>query len=145
MYTMDTTVPDHVVAVADNIRPADLEECLAEGFEDPAVALFWSVEMSDGTCTVLLDDKPVGIWGFSDEHDGSCLVWTVGTEGLVREPLALHKASIAFRDELLEKFDTLRNTVFRNNKVHIAWLRSLGAVFTETPDPDFLEFEITKQ
>jgi len=144
MYTLDECEPHHIFQVGCNLRQADQDECFAGGFENPVEALMWSVELSDESCTVFLDGEPVGIWGFSDEYDGSCVVWTVGTDRLVENPLALHKASILFRDALFERFDTLRNTVFKENLVHLEWLRRLGAEFTETEDPAFLEFEITK-
>lgn len=145
MHAANATTEADLFQIAAKLRDEDVAECLADGFPEPFAGLLWSCEMSEQTVTITMDGEPVGVWGYMDEQDGSCSVWCMGTDRLFANPLKMHRASLLMRDELLEYFDTIRNTVFSKNLVHIRWLERLGATFNETGDPNFLEFEIIRK
>lgn len=144
MFDMATPSTSDIFQVACQLRAEDYEECLASGFPEPVRAVAWSVEKSDESLTVFLEGEPVGVWGYRDNGDGSCVVWAVGTDRLSSKPILLHKISRALRDVLLEDYSSIRNRIYTHNKGHMRWLQSLGAVFSETEDPLFLEFEIKR-
>lgn len=145
MYAMAPSRTHEFFQIGCNLREEDVDEAHYGGFEDAHVALLWSAEMSDEVITIYSQEgEPIGMWGYQEDGHGGVQVWAVGTEGLLASPKSLLQSGKEMRDVLLERYDTIYNSVFVGNTAHIDWLVRLGAEFHQSDDPNFLYFEIHK-
>lgn len=144
MYTFSEVSVPLLVEISKNLREADVEECLAMGYEDPYVAVRTSALQGALSFIIYYNDNPVGVWGLTPDDDKGCSVWLVGTPELTANPVAFYRTACRFRDALLSEYEHLYNHIHVKNRLHLEFLARLGADFYETGHPDFLEFEITK-
>jgi hypothetical protein len=122
---------DHIAPVAIHMRQSDLDEVAASSGRSPFEALEYSMERSTIARTVLINDKPAGMFGCGDlsilTRVGS--PWLLGTDDLALAPREFLRASVDWRDKLFEQYDTLRNLVDDRNVASIRWLGWLGFQF----------------
>ena len=55
--------PEHARQIADNPRPADVDELWAASYETPYNAILKGIQRSDQAMTGLINDVPVCMWG----------------------------------------------------------------------------------
>jgi len=132
--------------VAANLRQADRDELLANGWTNPYKALEQGWALSE-PCYVMIDrnDVPFGLCGAVPDPDEAwkASVWMMATDGLEREPLGVARGSRKLVKEWSEKFSLLWNHVDTRNEVHLAWLKWLGFKFInkiEHNNHSFYEF-----
>lgn len=113
----------------DNLRQADLEEVAALG-STPLVSLCDGYIFSQECYTVVCEDKPSGMFGLSYLDDSTGSIWFLGADNLLQFPKQWIKLGRQYINHFLEIYPVLANTVSVNNKVHIGWLKHLGAIFS---------------
>lgn len=126
--TLETPTAAHIHYVADRMRQADRDEVEAMSGRSPLDALEYSVSKSSGAWCVLFDGIPAAIFGVGDISvlTGTGAPWMLGTDEVERHFRPFLKTSISFRDQLLQRYSTLRNFVDVRNVVSIRWLEWLG-------------------
>lgn len=116
--------------VAENIRPADRDECLAAAGASPELALWFSVKTSLEAYTLVAGDEVLGICGIAagvGEHDR--MIWMLGTPAVETHAKLFVRESRKWLNTLPY---ILWNRVDARNARHISWLRSIGAEFHDT-------------
>ena len=123
-----------VMAIADNLRPADATEVMLSHGMDPFEAVRSSYCASD-ICHKIASDggEPVGLCGVADH-----VIWMLGTPGLTatrrRRWQLIFEGRKWVDDRLIEMGGPLFNAVYSKNVKSIRWLKVLG--FTvEKPRP----------
>ena len=123
----------HIGAVAIHMRQSDRDEVAASSGKSPFEALEYSLGRSTMAHTVLFDDVPAGIFGCGDlnlmARKGS--PWFLGTDAVDANAASFARASVFWRDQLLQRYDVLANLVDDRNAVSIRWLRWLGFTISE--------------
>ncbi len=121
--------PEHALPFAALLRPADLAECVAEGYADAAAALEDALESSEQSWLVLFDGKPAAMFGvgpFDPPRADAGVVWVLTTAEVERAPMTFFRESKRILGELLEKYSKLGNLVDANYHCAIRWLLALG-------------------
>jgi hypothetical protein len=143
--------PEHGLAVAAAMRPADIAEVWAVAHHSPLQAIELSLEAPGEQLAFLADDMVLAVFGCSATAiDGIGTPWLLGAVGVerhARQFLRLGRAHVA---RWAGQYDDLVNVVDIRNTLSIRWLRRLGFVF-ETPvllGPDacpFLPFHLRRE
>lgn len=145
MYRLVPYNPADSFQIACRLRDADAAEAEAAGipFED---ALHDSIERADLLYTICLEGEPVGLFGLREVSGwpAVAVVWAVGTDKMVKYPIAFLRASLEFTQELLDVYGCLTNAVHEDNVVHYRWLEALGARIDPPDDNGFCPFTITR-
>jgi hypothetical protein len=112
--------------IADNMREADKEEVAALGY-NPLFCLSYSLECSNIAYTLIAPDgTPAGMLGVVTQPDGWGKVWLLGTDLITQHQRIFLKHCKPVLAHLYEDHPVLFNYVYKNNPVHIKWLRWLG-------------------
>ena len=138
-WTVEEAKPEHIQAIAANMRPADVREVWASHRHRPVEALTFSLGMSVLAWTCSVDGIPVFMWGVC--RVGSLMSpigapWLLGTPGIAQRrvvPEFLRQCP-AYTEQMQARFPRLENYVHRDNVLSIRWLRWLGFTI-ETADP----------
>lgn len=121
-------LPEHVATIADRMRPADVAEVAAASGRTPHDALLLSLKRSTVCWTALLDGQPELMFGVGDlnilTRTGS--PWLLGTDAVEREYRQFLRQSRNWPEQLLQRYDLLRNFVDDRNTVSKRWLEWLG-------------------
>lgn len=98
---------------------------------------------SDECNTIILRDRPIGMFGIGRSSTGIGHPWLLGTDGLLDIRIRLLRQSLEWVDRQARLYPALLNFVDARNTASIAWLRFLGFTLTRrTPinGYDFWEF-----
>lgn len=132
MKYLSQPTDEAVEYVAKNMRPEDVEECLAFG-HDPLNALGFSRAAST-VCYTLVgrDNTPVAIVGVGEgiyKNWGS--IWLLGTDGIKTNKMTFLRNSKEALQRLYDEsgFDVFYNYTYAKNDLHHYWLRWLGFSF----------------
>lgn len=120
------TKAEDVMDLVHNLRLEDVEEIEALG-NIPLVSLFNGFLFSDECYTAFVDNYIIGIFGYCSQNKR---IWFLGSElskKTKREWLINAKHYI---NHFLKKEPILMNTVLTKNKLHIQWLKRIGAKFS---------------
>lgn len=136
MTITDATFGD-ALWISKRLRAADLREC--EALEtDPTWGLLQSVHRSEVCYCVKKDGYPVLIFGVTFQGQA----WMMGTDEVRKlRPRVFLEHSKDILGILQLTYPILSNLVHRKNKLHLRWLKALGATFTPM-DEEFLYFTI---
>lgn len=120
--------PDHIEAIAERMRQADIDEVLASSGRSPADALEYSLAKSAIAMTALVDDRPEVMFGVGDLNilTQTGAPWLLGTEAVTEHWVVFLRASLSWRNQLLARYQVLTNVVDDRNTVSKRWLRWLG-------------------
>lgn len=139
---------EHVRFVASRMRKADADEAMAAYGMSPEEAAWLSFWSSDLVLTVLEPEsgRPMALFGVTvgSAVSGIGSVWLFGTDDIHKHKTAFAKRSRQYLDALLDiGGGVLTNVVDVRNKVSIAWLKWLGADFSEPfkMGPNRMEFK----
>lgn len=129
-YLRPVTVDD-IKHVAENMRPADRDECEAAAGASPELALWFSVRSSEQAYTLVTPEGGIaGICGIAPGVGArDRMVWMLGTPELERNARLFVRESRKWLDGLPY---LLWNRVDSRNEKHIKWLRSIGSTFHDT-------------
>lgn len=124
---------DHVDTIARRMREADRVEIAAASGRSPHDALAFSLEKSAHAWTVTIDGRPEIMFGVGDINilAGVGAVWLLGTDAVAVHYREFLRQTGAIRDQLLTRYQVLRNFVHDGNRVSVRWLRWMGASLSE--------------
>jgi hypothetical protein len=125
--------PDHAVAMAPHLRPADAAEIHAASGRTAEQALLTSLALSTHAWTAVIDGRPACIWGAGPLSLvlGRGCPWLLGTSEVERQARPFLRLSRAFLAEMRATYPELENHVDARNRTSLRWLRWLG--FTIAP------------
>lgn len=123
----------HIAPVVIHMRQADRDEVWASSAKTPFEALEFSMARSDQSWTVLFDDVPAGIFGVGNLSilTGKAAPWFLATDAVDANRVAFLRASVNWRDQLLQRYEVLTNLVDDRNTASKRWLRWLGFTLSE--------------
>ena len=120
---------EDIMYLKDNLRQADIEEITATG-SNPLVSLCEGYIFSQECYTCIYNDKPSGMFGLSYFGDKQGSIWFLGTDDLQKVPKEWLICGRQYINHFLEIYPILSNMVSIDNRVHIRWLKHLGAIFS---------------
>lgn len=140
MIVVNTTVR-HLLEFRKGVRDIDLEEVKAlsgKDFDDYTIGAFTE-------CMTLLTDKGevAGIGGIQ-QMDGHPIIWLITTKVIETCQIEFLRFSQKYLKTALEKYGYLGNLAYLKNKMHINWLKWMGAEFLDTQG-DFVLFCFMKK
>lgn len=131
MITIGPATPSDVVDFFYNIRPADRAEFEAASGMTVQDGLLLLLKWTEaGYPKVLKEQRTgevLGIGGVDSLGNRDASVWLLLTNAIERHQVEFLRFSKEFLEDLLSVFDTITNTVYANNRLHIKWLTWLGA------------------
>lgn len=146
-FTVRPATQLDAVYLAPRLRRADVQEIQAVSGLAPLRALSIGIQKSL-TCRVgCANNVPFVIFGVADSLiPGEAAIWMVGTEDIRKYGKTVCRIARQQIQEFHKLFPILRNYADERNKVHLEWLRFLGARFLKkTPygveGRTFREFE----
>ncbi len=122
----------HLAELAAHIRPADLEEVLASGYESALEALEMTFRESFVARVMLLDSRVAAVFGLvalKGSVIGGCTVacaWSLTSIVVDEHRLTFMRASKRALQQLLEQADRLVNLVDARYAAALQWLECLG-------------------
>ena len=122
--------PEHA-AIAPYLRLQDIHEIHASSDWPVDAAVAYSIAHSEKGAAALIDGKLSAVFGV---HNGT--IWLVGTEEIVRHPIAFFRHSRKIFNKLKEGYSLLENFVHVSNTLSLRWLRWLGFTI-EQPHNNF--------
>jgi hypothetical protein len=142
LYYVNTT-NTHVRQIAGNLRSDDLQEMAAlEGNADHVHARLQASRLASfECCTVMIDGVPAGLFGVywigrhPDEPETvkpEPGIWALGTELMTSRPVEFLRTAREVIDRWLHRYGDLHGYIWSGNTVHIKWLESLWASFSDT-------------
>jgi hypothetical protein len=133
MIEMVKAAPRHA-AIVPYLRQADVEEIWASAGLSPAFAVAYSIAHSKDSWAVLLNGKPVAVFGVGEISAALGVPWLVATDEIERHPVRFYRTSKAVIVRMKERYAHLVNWVDARNTLSIRWLKWSG--FTvEEPEP----------
>ena len=111
-----------------NLRPADVREIAAYGYEDPAAPLRASVSTSLHCWSAFVDGELACIMGVTPLSmlSGIGSPWMMGTPLLEKHARVLVRLTPGYIRRMLKAFPILTNHVHAENVTSVRWLRRLG-------------------
>lgn len=119
---------DHVAPIAARMRDADRIEVLASSGSTPHEVLMFSLSKSEMAWTAILDGRPEVMFGAADLNvlTRTGAPWLLGTNAVELHYRMFLRQSLSWREQLLKRYDTLRNFVDDRNEVSKRWLTWMG-------------------
>lgn len=125
-FMVNPTKAEDIVKLANNLRIEDIEEILAIG-SLPLNSLLDGFFLSDECYSAFVDNHIIGIFGFNKEYH---TIWFLGNnlcESVKKEWI---RTAGYYIKHFLDISPILTNTVSSKNKLHIKWLKRMGAIFS---------------
>ena len=135
-WRIEDARPEHIPAIALDMRLADMREVWASERRSPAQALVNALGRSSLAWTCIIDDFPAFMWGVA--RVGTLMSQT-GAPWLLATPVIEQRRVIpeflrqcpAYVERMQARFPRLENYVHARNRLSVRWLRWLG--FTVEP------------
>lgn len=127
------TQPGDADTLFDNLRPADMAECLAYGDPDVLGGIRDSIRRSMLCWTADIDGELVAVLGVVPLNfiGGIGSPWMLGTTALDRHARVLVRETPDYIARMLRAFPHLINYVHADNTTSVRWLRRLGFTLHE--------------
>lgn len=124
--------------LAENLRPADLDEIAATSEHDPLMSLVMSTILSDMAWVITSDGRPIAIFGCSpyDQPPGEALVWMMGSPEMDARPnaIAILRNTVPYLRAMHTAYPRLWNHIDARNAKSMRWLAWSGfTVVSEHP------------
>ncbi|HEY7824468.1 MAG TPA: hypothetical protein VIG24_16625 [Acidimicrobiia bacterium] len=121
-------LPEHIATIADRMRPADVAEVAAASGRSPHQSLEFSLAKSSLVWTGMIDGQPELMFGVADLNVLTQVgaPWLLGTDAVEREYRLFLRQSRNWPEQLLQRYELLRNFVDDRNAVSKRWLEWLG-------------------
>jgi GNAT superfamily N-acetyltransferase len=126
-------LPEHIPAIAADMRAADVREVWASHRHRPAEALTYALGRSELAWTCTISGTPAFMWGVG--RLGSMISvkgapWLLGTNLFFKAHRQLHREFLrqcpAYVDMMQARFPRLENCVHVENRLSIRWLKWCG-------------------
>jgi hypothetical protein len=121
-YEVIDAKPEHIDAIARNVRQADIDEIWATAAILPRDALLISLARAVHSATWMIDGEPAAMGGVNPGG----LIWLITTDLVNKNRRAFLQESRRQFDAVKPFFDAFYNFVDVRNRRAIRWLRSLG-------------------
>ncbi|MDR1242719.1 MAG: DUF2833 domain-containing protein [Deltaproteobacteria bacterium] len=140
-WKITPALPEHIPAIAADMREADRREVWASHRHSPAQALENALAHADLAWTCLVEEVPAFMWGVS--RYGSLISpvgspWLLGTNLFFNARRKLHREFLrqcpAYVDRMQECFPRLENYVHAQNVLSIRWLKWCGFTLEREPE-----------
>lgn len=127
---------EHIVAIADRLRPADVAELWAASHSEPLDALVRAVRVSSEAWAGVVDGETICLFGVAPVSvlGGLGSPWMLGTSGVDRNAMMFLRRCRAVVSGWRTVYPTLENVVDERNRAAHRWLRWLGFTL-EAPRP----------
>lgn len=125
-FMVSPTKAEDISKLANNLREADVDEILALGGL-PLNSLLDGYLLSDECYSAFVDNHIIGIFGFNEKYH---TIWFLGNELCETVPREWIKTAGYYIQHFLNLSPVLTNTVSIKNKLHIKWLKKMGAKFS---------------
>lgn len=134
-----------VEALTNNLRKEDIEEIEALG-STPYEALGEGYVFSTECYALVLEGETIGLFGVSTYQmpEGYASIWFLGSERTKEIPYEWLIVGKEYINKFLKEYGILTNFVYEKNRLHIKWLKRMGANF-EAPINGFKQFFILKE
>lgn len=139
--------PEHIPALAVDMREADRREVWASHRHTPGQALEKSLARSELAWTCLIEGRSAFMWGVA--RLGSMISekgapWLLGTPAIAGVSRDFLRQSPFYVAQMQERFPRLENFVHAENRLSIRWLQWCGFTIDDVPelinDEDFFLF-----
>lgn len=117
---------EDVSLLVDNLRQDDVDELTAGG-STPLVSLMNGYLFSDECYSAFVNDQIIGMFGVCYNTNS---IWFLGSDLSASVKREWIRTASYYIRHFLEIKPVLTNTVSTNNKVHIKWLKRMGAKFS---------------
>ena len=148
-WSIIEALPEHIPAIAANMREADRREVWASHRHTPQEALAFALQRSELAWTCVVDGLPAFMWGAARtgsflRHSGA--PWLLGTPAILKVRHDFLRYCPHFIAVMQGAFPCLENYVHAGNRLSIRWLKHLGfTVNEEMPElmnnEDFFHFQ----
>lgn len=118
----------HIASIAARMRDADVREVMAVSGRTPREALEISLRNTSLAWTGLINGRPEVMFGVGDLNilTSTAAPWLLGTVAVETNYRQFLRRSLDWRDQLLRRYDVLKNVVDDRNEVSKRWLRWMG-------------------
>lgn len=132
-WAVTEALPEHIPAIAENMREADAREVWASHRHSPLEALENSLARSELAWTCLISGVPAFMWGVA--RQGSMISrtgapWLLGTDLFFKAQRQLHREFLrqcpAYVAWMQARFPRLENVVHAENRLSQRWLKWCG-------------------
>lgn len=130
--------------LANRLRDLDVREVKAAGCGGALEALLRGYYLSDECNTIVIDQRPEGMFGVTPDYASGGLVWMLGTDSIKDISFKFLRESKKWVNQKSGEYSRLYNYVGAENTIAINWLRFLGFTFTDhitMRDMKFIGFE----
>ena len=129
--------PEHIPAIAADMREADRREVWASHRHSPAEALEHSLSRSELAWTCLVSGVPAFMWGVC--RLGSLISfkgapWLLGTPAITGVSREFLRQSPAYVARMQARFPRLENYVHAENRLSVRWLKWCGFILDDAPE-----------
>lgn len=124
---------EHIVAISDRLRPADVAELWAGSRSEPLDALVRAVRVSSESWAGVVDGETICLFGVAPMSvlGGRGSPWMLGTDGVDRNFVTFLRGCRAVVSRWRSVYPTLENVVDERNVAAHRWLRWLGFTLDE--------------
>jgi hypothetical protein len=130
-YQIIQAQAEHVLAMRDRIRQADIDELWATSKSTPEVAMHNGLSMSSHVWVMTADGVPLCMFGVVPASESIGVPWLVGTVDLERHAMAFLRLSIKYVKRMSSTYNHLINFIDDRNVIAISWLKWLGFTMDE--------------
>lgn len=120
------TKAEDVLQLVNNLRNCDKEEIEALG-GNPLNSLLDGYFISDECYSAFVANHIIGIFGFNKETHS---IWFLGNDLCSSVPKEWVRTAGYYIKHFLEISPILTNIISINNRLHIKWLKRMGAIFS---------------
>ena len=152
IWSVLPALPEHIPAIAADMREADRREVWASHRHTPEEALTYALKRSELAWTCTISGTPAFMWGVA--RQGSMISvtgapWLLGTNLFFEAQRKLHREFLRqcpdYVNRMMERFPHLENFVHAENRLSQRWLKWCGFTLdTDVPelinDEDFFRF-----
>jgi hypothetical protein len=127
-------LPEHLPAIAENMREADRREVWASHRHTPQEALEYALGLSPLAWTCQVDGKPAFIWGAAREEfviSQTGAPWLLATESILKVRREFLLYCPYYVQWMHRRFARLENIVHADNHLSIRWLKWCGFTVEE--------------
>lgn len=115
-----------VIDLKDNLRQADINEITALG-SNSLNSLLSGYLFSEECYTAFINNKVCGMFGYVKQTN---CIWFLGSDLINSVPKEWITTGKQYINRFLQFSPILKNTVSTDNKLHIKWLKRMGAKFS---------------
>jgi hypothetical protein len=143
LWRIVPALPEHIPAIAEDMREADRREVWASHRHTPERALRYSLESAELAWTCFVEGVPAFMWGVS--RLGSLISftgspWLLGTPAIAKVAREFLRQCPDYVERMQELFPRLENYIHVENRLSIRWLKWCG--FTLETEPKRFNGEV---